>query len=248
LGVVITPTALPGLDISVDWLRTRINGAPIGFSPFDVFFGCLFGDISAFCSRFHRDPSTGVLDFVDSTIFNGLSHEAESVNVDVSYTLALQDGLGGLEVAFLGARYLKDQYNFTDGVNFDCSGLFGGTCGPPVPDWQHRLRLTWNSPWNASFAMQWRHIGAADLDQNSSQPFLAGPLNSADAHAPAVNYFDVSGVWRPTPDLEVRAAINNIFDRDPPSFAQNVAFDNNSYAGVYDFLGRTFYVSVGKAF
>jgi outer membrane receptor protein involved in Fe transport len=50
----------------------------------------------------------------------------------------------------------------------------------------------------------------------------------------------------------VRAGVNNIFDKDPPIVANaadaGVVGNGNTYPGVYDALGRTFFVGLTAKF
>lgn len=48
--------------------------------------------------------------------------------------------------------------------------------------------------------------------------------------------------------LELRAGVNNLFDVDPPvvgaDYQSGVAANGNTYAGVYDTLGRWLFVGL----
>src|SRR5207302_1100374 len=37
---------------------------------------------------------------------------------------------------------------------YNCSGLFGLTCGTPNPKWRHKLRATWSTPWDFDLSLQ----------------------------------------------------------------------------------------------
>ena len=108
---------------------------------------------------------------------------------------------------------------------YDCVGLFVPTCQTNNPVWRHTFRLTWNTPWNVLASLQWRYIGAASLDSNSSQSTLALLTNvnggspaysSADNKMDEVNYLDLSTAWRIGSTLTLRAGVNNVLDPDAP--------------------------------
>jgi outer membrane receptor protein involved in Fe transport len=67
-----------------------------------------------------------------------------------------------------------------------------------------------------------------------------------------VSYFDLSGNWRVKEGLTVRAGVTNIFDRDPPISAlaaEQVGVGNgNTFPGVYDALGRQFFIGLTAEF
>jgi outer membrane receptor protein involved in Fe transport len=90
--------------------------------------------------------------------------------------------------------------------------------------------------------LSWRYISAVRIANSSSNPNLSMPFDPVDAELGQRSYFDLAAVWRISHDWELRAGINNIFDRDPPifgfDFADGVASNANTYPGVYDALGR----------
>jgi iron complex outermembrane receptor protein len=54
------------------------------------------------------------------------------------------------------------------------------------------------------------------------------------------------------PGLELRAGIDNLFEKDPPPVDQGLAASNidsgNTFPGTYDVLGRTFFVGATAKF
>ena len=66
---------------------------------------------------------------------------------------------------------------------YDCVGLYGTVCGTPIPEWRHKLRATWTTPWNMDLSLTWRYIAAVDDDRTSSDPKLASDVHP-DGQAP----------------------------------------------------------------
>ena len=33
---------------------------------------------------------------------------------------------------------------------YDCVGLYGTVCGTPIPEWRHKVRANWTTPWNST--------------------------------------------------------------------------------------------------
>ncbi|HET9329112.1 MAG TPA: TonB-dependent receptor, partial [Steroidobacteraceae bacterium] len=128
---------------------------------------------------------------------------------------------------------------------YDCTGLYGPTCLTISPRWRHNLRATWVTPWNLEFSADWRYIGPVSLDSNTSDPSLSnGHFDGFDARMAGQSYLDLFGSWTVTDGLELRAGINNAFDRDPPIISSNVAASGaaNSFP-TYDQLGRQLFVA-----
>jgi outer membrane receptor protein involved in Fe transport len=59
-----------------------------------------------------------------------------------------------------------------------------------------------------------------------------------DARIGAYDYFDLTLAWSLTANTEIRAGINNIFDRDPPISDVKILATPLGY----DLLGRTIFV------
>jgi outer membrane receptor protein involved in Fe transport len=136
--------------------------------------------------------------------------------------------------------------------SYDCKGLFGGTCGQPSPEWRHQARFTWTSSDDkGSISLNWRYIGPASVSFNTSDPFLQGSTYVVNSRLPVANYFDLAASASVMKDVSLRIGVNNLLDRDPPAIAQGVlaSFGNgNTYPGVYDANGRTFFVGLSAEF
>ena len=44
-----------------------------------------------------------------------------------------------------------------------------------MPEWRHKLRATWTTPWNFDLAVTWRYISRSKCETTSSNPLLAAP-------------------------------------------------------------------------
>ncbi len=120
------------------------------------------------------------------------------------------------------------------------------------------MRITWVSPWDFSLSFEWRHLSGNKLDLNTGNPLLNGSCGTSglpcpdliDGHIAAYDYFDLAGTWTVSENVQLRAGVNNLFDKDPPVLDSNnyavsapVFGNGNTYPGVYDSLGRTLFVS-----
>ena len=155
--------------------------------------------------------------------------------------------------------------------NFNCVGLFGATCGGavangfdggPIPAFRSKFRVTWGTPWdNLSLSLQWRFISAVKPDFTSSNPLLKACPNNIVLcgdpidHIPAFNYLDLAALWRVRDGVTLRAGVNNVTDKDPPvvdqlnfSLSAPPVGNGNTFPGVYDVLGRTFFIGLTADF
>ena len=129
---------------------------------------------------------------------------------------------------------------------FDCVGYYGSTqCGVPNPEWRHRARVTWQSPWSVDVSGTWRFYGEVDFGSTLTGP-VAGRLDST---LDAMNYFDITANWQVTDTVSARAGVNNVFDTDPPlSTAAGTGGNGNTYPQLYDALGRYVFFGVTANF
>src|SRR5260370_36323518 len=105
--------------------------------------------------------------------------------------------------------------------------------------------MTWNTPWDVELTAFWRFIGKVSLDGNTSDSTLSsGSYDAFDARMPNISYLDLSASWKVLHNLEIRAGINNVFDKDPPIVSSNVDASGaaNSFP-TYDQLGRELFVA-----
>ena len=154
-----------------------------------------------------------------------------------------------------------------------CSNsIINAEVGGPIPKWRHKFRITWGTPWdNLTLSLQWRYLSAVEPDFLSSNPILhqcplahyvgcstvGGHLTIVDNadKIPAFNYIDIAAIWRVKDGITLRAGINNVFDKDPPIVDQlNIGLSSppvgnaNTFPGVYDTLGRVFFIGITADF
>jgi outer membrane receptor protein involved in Fe transport len=228
-----------------------------------------------YCSMISRAPGSGALfgnaGYVEQITTNTGGLRTKGFDVSAAYRLRFadigMDGLGSLDFNFDGT--LLKNYQVTPGTGafatgtYDCAGYFGAYCGAPLPKWRHKARLTWNTPWKANVSLNWRHIGSSKVDINETSPMFkflniyygcsgsASCNDAPDAKLKKANYFDLSGTWSVRDNVTLRAGVSNIFDKNPQIIdAQGfgLTLNANTYPGVYDTLGRTFFVGLTTNF
>jgi iron complex outermembrane receptor protein len=265
VGFTLTPTALPGFTSSLDYYHIRLVNQ-INTYPFAVILnGCLQNDNPIYCSQINRGPA-GTLSgptvasggyFVQQEFNLGVTL-VSGIDLQTNYRLPLPAGWGTFSAMLNGAWV---QHNtsapYPGSPTYDCAHLFGSTClqGTVNPTWRHNLRLSWETPWNVLFSAQWRFIGPTSFDNNSTNILLAnaeeGTYDPYNARIPGYSYLDLATIWHATHNLEVRAGVNNVLDKDPPlipsSDITGGSGASNSY-GTYDLLGRQMYVAFTAKF
>jgi len=264
-GVAFAPEAVPGLSVSADYFNIFVNHYINTVDANTIINQCVQLASPYFCGLFHRDPASGVLfgtnGYVVATSQNTGYLQTSGVDLTGNYHTSVGDLLfgawrgndwGKLDFALIGTWLNSRRIEQLPGLGtYNCKGLFGPTCGQPSPSWRHNLRTTWSSPGGtATVSANWRYFGSTGLSSNTSNPFLQGDPITINRSIRAYNYLDLAGTLR-LKDVELRAGINNLFDKDPPIIAAGLLslFGNgNTYPGVYDPMGRVFFVGATVAF
>ncbi len=268
-GVVLTPTFLKGFTASVDYFDIFVDKV-IGVVPQAVILQtCAVNPASSLCPKIRRAAGSGILfgaGFIDSPTENLGSIATTGVDVDANYRLDLGN-LGwegnGLTFNLQGTYVLTHEAEPLPGAAiYDCVGLFGPTCGvtvgsaSPIAEWRHKMRVTWETPWDLNLSLAWRRLSETTYEGLSPQPTLNnGVANTADARIPAYNYIDVAFDWSISDNVKLTGGINNLMDKDPPILDSNVLgvsgppFGNaNTFPVIYDSLGREVFIGMSTRF
>jgi outer membrane receptor protein involved in Fe transport len=268
-GLVMQPKFLPGFNASIDYFDIRVNSFIGRFGENLILNQCINGGNPTFCSLVHRDPTGSLFlspqGFVTDTQLNTGSLKTTGVDIAASYRTDLSNlGLGdnGSISANIVGTWLDSLITqpLPGGPSFDCAGLYGLTCGTPAPQWRHKARITWNTPWSygdwfksLSLSAQWRYYGKVDLDAFDSNPQLNNPANqfAAEKTLSSQSYIDLTANFTVHNNVNFRVGVNNVFDKDPPLVGTNCAAtfcNGNTYPQVYDSLGRYVYVGLTADF
>jgi outer membrane receptor protein involved in Fe transport len=251
LGVVLSP--IKDLTVSLDYFNITVKdriatvGAPV------VLQQCLETGNPVFCNKIQRD-SVGTLwatndAYIVDTNTNIGSLKTSGLDLGADYTLRM-GSMGKLDVSLMGTYLGKYQVEDVTGLaTYDCAGLYGSTCGTPLPEWRHKLRATWATPWDVNLSMTWRHIDKVQLDSSTSQSRLTGAYASVMKELGARDYLDIAASYKVSKAITVRASIANLFDRDPPIRSNGSGLVNgNTYPVVYDAMGRRISLNVTATF
>jgi outer membrane receptor protein involved in Fe transport len=265
LGLSVTPTALPNLAGSLDYYHISLTNG-IGTIPATIILNqCLATGNPIYCGQIVRTAAGNLSGasiasggYILQTNVNTGAAVVSGVDLQANYRWLLADGWGTLSAALSGSWTQHNSVSPYPGAqSYDCAGLFGNTClnGSVDPTWRHNLRVNWETRWQVLLSAQWRFIGHSSFDNNSSQPLLGlqeeGIYDPYFTHIPNYSYLDLSAIWGVSRWMQIRAGINNVFDKDPPFLPSG---DISGAAGglntfpVYDLLGRQIYVALQATF
>jgi len=247
-GVVVQPSFIPGLALTVDWFDIKVNNF-IGRVGADLILQqCLTANAN--CALVRRDAQGSLWrspnGFVIDTNVNSGSISTRGVDFGFSYTHGL-GSLGSLNINTVGTWLDQLIADPEGGARYDCTGYEGATCGTPSPEWRFKTRLTLSTPEGIAVSFQWRYMSAVQRDTMSPDTDLhAATTPPGDQRMAAQNYFDLTLTARIGDHYAFRAGVNNITDREPPiaTHLPGTVGSGNTYPQVYDSMGRYIFAGV----
>ncbi|MCP5387091.1 MAG: TonB-dependent receptor [Novosphingobium sp.] len=257
IGVVIQPSMVPSLSLSVDWFDIKITDAIQRYGADAILSACVGGNTAA-CGLVHRDPA-GSLWLTSNGYVTDIQHnvggvQTRGIEVSASYSHEIGN-LGKLNLSMMGTYLSKFETDNGLTAIYDCAGYYGSTCGTPAPKWRHKARATFNMKNGLGLSLAWRHIGSVKAEFSNPSATLNGNVYDFAAKLPAQNYFDLNLTAKLAGHFSWQLGVNNIFDREPPlvhsgsgNFGQSgcasTLCNGNTYPGTYDSLGRYIYTGI----
>ncbi|MBX3560485.1 MAG: TonB-dependent receptor [Sphingomonas sp.] len=253
-GVVLRPSFIPRLNVTVDWYKITIENAIAAAgggvnSILNFCYNVVQDASSGICSLISRDAQgiiSGPPNIVTATNANLSAFRTEGIDFQIDYSLPLNASLlgsGGSRLSFFFLGNYSWDNNFTPLTDLpdeivQCAGRFGLNCGNPTPKWKWSSRLSWmDGPMTTSF--RWRHVGSV-RDDDDTTDFIVERIGSYDL-------FDLAFAFNVNDNLTLNLGVNNLFDKTPPIIGDNQE-QANTYPGVYDVIGRDFFVSASLRF
>ncbi|WP_310534629.1 TonB-dependent receptor domain-containing protein [Novosphingobium sp.] len=177
-GVVLAPSMLSNLTLTVDYYNIKITGAVSAPTPNDVIAAC-FGTLtassatSAACTGIRRNPTTGRLSGSSATtpgLPTPLSNLGRLATDGVDFTANYRTDLGFGKLSLsLGGNWTNHSTFQATPTSFDreCVGYYSANCASIQPKWQwfQRTTLTVGA---IDLSLAWRHTSAAQYEGQAS--------------------------------------------------------------------------------
>ncbi len=265
VGLVFTPTFVPGFSATLDYTDIKITNLIQSFGASTIQANCLAtaDAASIWCQKLHRSPLgdlwTSSQAYVVDPLLNEGSLENKGIDLGIAYRLDM--GSFGKFRSRLDAGYLlKLLYSPASvggipGKPYDCAGQFGITCSantPPAPKYRHRLALDWDTPLTGfSVGATWRYFGIVhnSITNPSSPDYKPSFGIPGDNTIPTISYLDLRVSYNIN-KVTVRVGANNVLDKDPPIIdtlndtGNSIYGESNTFPSLYDSLGRYIYANV----
>ncbi|MFV3076890.1 TonB-dependent receptor domain-containing protein [Niveispirillum fermenti] len=229
VGTVITPSFVPNLTLTADWVDIKIKDAITTFDLTAIFSTCYDAPTPdpAICGRVTRDAAGQVIDARLGYVNAGYT-DFEALTLTGDYHFALED-VGVTAIA--GDISLNAMVQYTNKLETSVSGLgydLDSTNGEYAnPKWKGRFTVGYS---DGSLSLAWttNYLSAAvhNVTYTSEDRDILG-VGAYFRH-------DLTGSYIVNDTLTLRAGMTNVFDRDPPYPV--------GAQGLYDILGRSFFV------
>ena len=214
-GVVLAPSFVDGLVISVDYWDVTIEDAISAVGAADILQGC-YDSASypslGFCNSFTRRADGG-LNFLETGQINFANLEAEGVDLSASYEFAVGDNMFTVRAVASRQENLDRFFNPLDDADVD----------PELEEVQRpktsgMLSLSWDRG-PLTLGMQTVYQSKQGVDEIESVLGLGDnqALYGDAGFFDSVMITDINGNYRWSDELSLFAAINNVTDEEPYS-------------------------------
>lgn len=237
LGAVFQPAFLRGFDLTLDYWDINIDDVITQFSANTILNYCV--DLptldNVFCRQITRDENDPIrsVTALSTQTLNASRLEARGIDLGANFQTPLWKGM--LNIGVKATYLLKKELQAVPGMEASIVKQMGSYSDPrfrgsiTVAYSQGALDLAVNS----------RMLGASLYDPNA----ISDEYNDED-EIPAIVYTDFSIGYQFGEGLRLTAGINNILDIEPP-YLQGTYL---GAGGIYDVVGRNFFVSAKTRF
>lgn len=235
-GVVLSPSFVPNLRLSVDYYDIKLDGAILSLTAATIVDRC-YRDQPQLCGLITRGAD-GRISAVESSPQNLQSVETRGVDIEVSYRLPVGPGdlsLRGL-VTYVGKMRLDDGRTVTE--------LAGSTDQPTIasiggqPHWRFNANATYETG-PATVSLTGRFVGGGSINN----AYTHKDLNVLE-HSGRF-YIDLSTQYAILDEgdrkVSLFGAVSNLLDQDPPITGTGGFATVRS---LYDVVGRTYTLGV----
>jgi iron complex outermembrane receptor protein len=240
VGLVLAPASISGLSVAVDYWNIEIDAAVQPLDPSTIVQKCVDSETieNVFCPRVTRGPDS-VISLVDYSIINVGKLSTDGIDIQAAYSFRPDEigiGLPGRVSLGINASYLLSLEELIDAG--DPASLLLREGEYNTPTWRGTLSLGYANQ-ALRVNLNSRLIGKARVDVNSSLETYDRPSVGAKV------YHDLAIGYALGERYDLRLAVNNLLDTEPPMTAFTFLGGNSS---LYDSLGRYFVLGASARF
>lgn len=250
LGLVLQPSFLPALSVSLDYWSVKLSDSIATLDLQEILDRCAAGS-QQYCSAVTFAPGTRNITEVRRSPFNYVKETAKGVDLEASYRIPL--GNGNLMTRVLASRYLER--NTDDGL-IPVRELVGDADGTDPQKFRWNAKVSYDlEPMTVGLTVRGVSSGVYDtryIECNTGcPPSTSARRTTSSNHIAGQTVVDMSfGYSIPISDskMDLSLDVRNVLDRDPPVVADGPGADGYYYApanfALHDYLGRVFQAGV----
>lgn len=240
-AVLSNPPWLPGLSLSFDYFKIKLEGVISSLSAQQIVNLCLVQNITSTCSAFDLDSE---FKFVNVQSFNLASIKTDGFDIEASYRWQKPLGLDGSFTVRALATHIR-KFVTDPGIPGTIPVDTAGNNTGATPDWKWLAIQTYEND-QFSFTVQERWFSSGTFG-NQYIECQAGSCPDSTNNNPTIDYnrmkgafyVDIGGSYNINEQVRFYFKVDNLLDRDPEASPQtNTGLDVNP--ALYDTLGRTY--------
>ena len=235
IGLILRPSAVKNLRMSIDYYEIRITDTIANLDATAIATGCYDNPdrANSFCGRITRD-SAGQITGISTGYVNGGTLEYKGGAAEIQYSLDMKNlfsGLSGVGTVGLSVSKLESlQTSANKVVVTEAVGTLGLS--------QETAQLSFGYEKSGlTLSLQGNYIGPAKFSNTESS-------ETRDVRQiPSYMLWSGGVGYKFSKSTRVNLAMSNLFNQDPP-----FPLTAGGAAGTYDILGRRYSVSVNHKF
>ena len=244
IGTVITPRWIPGLSLTVDYYRIRVDNLIATLSAQTILNQCYdLARPNQYCSLLN--PRNADFTFANPALtsagVNFAQFKADGIDMELSYRRTFANG-HRLNFRAI-ATYVIRRDNFTSPTDPTFRDRILGELGDP--QWSANVNITYGiGPWDLRWSMN--YVGKQTIGAYESYFGIDGrPPQNADLTAevwyPSVLYHAARLSYRVNERFQFYGGIDNIFDNSPRILRNTFGSTGTAGGSSWDYIGRYFY-------
>lgn len=257
VGVVLEPTFLPGVGMSIDFYDIKLKDG-IGSADAQTIIDRCYEGVEQYCAAIIRGPNPfGTNLQVFESPFNFATQRAKGIDIEASYRTSLDKFSstlsGDLTLRAMATRYIKDYAD--NGLETPTESVGQNATSDP-PKWIYRFMASYsNDPITVNLIG--RGISAGVYDNSFIECTSDCPVSTVDHRT--INSNRIAGAFYVDANIsydfsafgeqsQIFFNVRNLFNKDPAVVAPGPA--GSAYAtpatnqSLYDLLGRVFRVGL----
>jgi outer membrane receptor protein involved in Fe transport len=246
IGAVITPRWVPGLSVTIDFYKIRVNQLIAVLAPQAILNNCY--DLPTLANQYCDQifPRNADFTFANpmlvSSGLNFAQFKADGIDMEVAYRRTFENG-HRLNFRAI-ATYVIRRTNFVDPTFPERGDRILGELGDP--QWAANVTVSYGvGPWDFRYSANYvgrQIIGGA---YENFFPFQDRPPQNADLNPnvwyPDMLYHAVRVSYRVNERFQFYAGIENVFDSDPRVLRNTFGATGTAGGAAWDYIGRSFY-------